>query len=277
MQKPSGSVWLAEQTYPQLQEFLATGDAVVVPVGSLEAHGRHLPLGCDTYCAMATGVLAAEKENLLLAPPLFVTFAGSTRGLQGTVTVSIRRETDYLMGYCEGLLEAGLKRIVLVSWHAPAYSAVEVARTLFEERLAPVALYNAMEAFDSDMLKRIFGREVDGHYAEASALAAASEVVGMPQLVDFAASSEDEQEPPAPAGLEAVRASSGLVGYFVTDLAQHVPTRAGLSPQLGRKMIEHTAERVVGILRGLSEYRQWLRRAQQEGTIKRRRGGSGRA
>jgi creatinine amidohydrolase/Fe(II)-dependent formamide hydrolase-like protein len=261
------SVWLAEQTYPQLKQFLSESDAVVVPVGSLEVHGRHLPVGCDTYCAMATGVLAARQEKLLIAPPLFITFCGSTRGLRGTVTVTIRCETDYLMGYCRGLLEAGFQRIVLVSWHAPAYSAVEVARTLFEERLAPVALYNASDAFSAEVLAKVFGPKADGHYAEASALAAAFEILGMPQLVDFAASATDEEEAPGPPGLDEARANKALVGYFVTDVTQHVPTRAGISPELGRKMIQHTANRVAGILHGLADYRDWLAQAENDGTL----------
>ena len=43
------AVWWAELSWPEVDEVLKNTDTVLLPMGSTEQHGRHLPLGVDGY------------------------------------------------------------------------------------------------------------------------------------------------------------------------------------------------------------------------------------
>ena len=63
---------------PDLQWFLAHSDIILVPIGSLEQHGPHLPLGTDTITALEVCKRAAELADVPYAvqmePHLIVEF-----------------------------------------------------------------------------------------------------------------------------------------------------------------------------------------------------------
>ncbi len=62
---------LAKITAPELDEILAKTPAVVIPVGSIEWHDRHLPLGADASKAGALADLIAEEVGCVSVPPIY--------------------------------------------------------------------------------------------------------------------------------------------------------------------------------------------------------------
>ena len=42
-----------------------------IPIGCVETHGQHLPLGCDVMHAREMTVRAAEKEPVCVFPPIY--------------------------------------------------------------------------------------------------------------------------------------------------------------------------------------------------------------
>lgn len=81
---------LGASTWPEVD---ATAPIVVVPLGSCEQHGPHLPLDTDTLVAVAladalvAGVGDLEGVPLLVAPPLAVTASGEHAGFPGTLSI----------------------------------------------------------------------------------------------------------------------------------------------------------------------------------------------
>jgi mycofactocin system creatininase family protein len=65
-----------------------TRPVIVVPIGSCEQHGPHLPLGTDTLIAEALAErLCGRLEGLLLGPSLAVTASGEHAGFDGTLSL----------------------------------------------------------------------------------------------------------------------------------------------------------------------------------------------
>jgi creatinine amidohydrolase len=77
----------------RMPEFEAWRDkhrTVILPVGSVEEHGPHLPLGTDTFHALEVARRIAEARPVLVAPPLYYGLCRSTREHPGTVSRQAR-------------------------------------------------------------------------------------------------------------------------------------------------------------------------------------------
>lgn len=87
---------LAEATWPEVAE-VAGRSVVVVPVGSTEQHGPHLPFTVDTDIALALAErLAAEREWVVLAPPVHYGSSGEHAGFPGTLSIG-QQATELLL------------------------------------------------------------------------------------------------------------------------------------------------------------------------------------
>lgn len=122
--EPTGSepVQLGEWTWTELRD---RRPLLVVPVGSCEQHGPHLPLDTDTRIAEALArklVAAGTPGDVVLAPSLTVTASGEHAGFPGTlslgndvmeqVLVELVRSADWSSG------------VVLVNGHGGNATAV---------------------------------------------------------------------------------------------------------------------------------------------------------
>jgi mycofactocin precursor peptide peptidase len=79
---------LGERTWTELSGSGPAPRTLLVPVGSLEQHGPHLPLDTDTRIAAAVARRAAAGDPaLLLAPPLAYGASGEHEGFPGTLSI----------------------------------------------------------------------------------------------------------------------------------------------------------------------------------------------
>ena len=108
---------LLELTQPEVEEQLNEHGLVLIPTGSVEQHGPHLPLGTDFYCIMAITERVAEKMGGLLVPfpqvgitPFHMSFAG---------TISFSQETfmQVFKDICESLIRHKARKVIVVNWH----------------------------------------------------------------------------------------------------------------------------------------------------------------
>jgi mycofactocin precursor peptide peptidase len=71
---------------------------LVVPVGSCEQHGPHLPLHTDTVVATALArALAEERRDCVVSPPLTITASGEHHGFAGTLSIGNSAMADVLI------------------------------------------------------------------------------------------------------------------------------------------------------------------------------------
>jgi creatinine amidohydrolase len=120
---------LGERTWPEIDG----RPTLLVPVGSTEQHGRHLPLDTDARVAAAVAARAASDTDLLVAPTVAYGASGEHEGFPGTV--SIGHEALRLL-----LVELGrsaarwVGRLVFVNGHGGnVASLVEAVRLLRDE------------------------------------------------------------------------------------------------------------------------------------------------
>ena len=141
---------IAEQTTESLRALLATHAVVaLVPVGSVEPHGPHLPLGTDTVISEAAILRAAillENEAArsiaaLLAPAIPYGVTCFAEGFAGAISVPAEALTAFARAVIAGYLATGFSHVCLVNNHLePAHdAAVRAAVTGFPAGRASVA------------------------------------------------------------------------------------------------------------------------------------------
>src|SRR5690349_17736840 len=71
---------------------------LVVPVGSCEQHGPHLPLHTDTVIATALArELATRRNDCVVTPALTISASGEHQGFPGTLSIGVAAMTDLLI------------------------------------------------------------------------------------------------------------------------------------------------------------------------------------
>lgn len=104
-----------ELKWTEIDTMDKTGKVVVVPLGSLEQHGRHCPLLTDSMLGeeMAARVEAALPDTVLLLPVQWLGSSDHHLKFRGTISVPSALYIDIVCHICECLLAAGFGRIFL--------------------------------------------------------------------------------------------------------------------------------------------------------------------
>src|SRR5215472_5306080 len=109
---------LLELDSRSFERALGSNPIVIVPVGALEAHGPHLPLGADQLQAEATAMAIADRLGALVAPTLAYGACPGTRGFPGTVSVSLATLAESAAAVLSEFARMGARRLLVVSGHA---------------------------------------------------------------------------------------------------------------------------------------------------------------
>ncbi len=113
-----GILEVARLTMLEFRERVAEGRWLILPSGTCEEHGPHLPLGSDTLEAEFLARAVAERSGAMVAPALTYGACTSTRHFPGTIDV--RAETvEALAGdVLRGFAAHGCHKILALSGHA---------------------------------------------------------------------------------------------------------------------------------------------------------------
>ncbi|MBN2091658.1 creatininase family protein [candidate division KSB1 bacterium] len=107
-----------ELTAPDfIQAVQKAGGVCIIPLGILEKHGAHLPLGTDLIDCRETVFRAAKKEYCVVFPQFYFGQIYEAKHQPGTIAYSPDLVWKILQETCEELARNGLKKIILVNGH----------------------------------------------------------------------------------------------------------------------------------------------------------------
>lgn len=89
----------------------------IIPIGVIEKHGQHLPLGTDVYTSREISLRAASKEYALVFPFYFVGQINEAKHQPGTVAYSPELLYKFLQESCDEISRNGIKKIVIMNGH----------------------------------------------------------------------------------------------------------------------------------------------------------------
>ena len=123
---------LATKTRTEITDVASqSGSVLVVPVGSVEQHGHHLPVATDTLLADAVATLGAERvvdaQPTLVAPPVWTGHSPHHQSLGGTLTLDADGLIDVLEDIADSAAEMGFDGVLLVNGHGGNAPVIDVA------------------------------------------------------------------------------------------------------------------------------------------------------
>lgn len=103
---------------PDFEAGIQKTRSVIIPFGSVEEHGLHLPLGTDTVHSMELAKQASSKRALFVTPPVWYGLCRSTSQHSGTITIKGSTLKMLALDISSSLYSAGIRNFVFLSGHA---------------------------------------------------------------------------------------------------------------------------------------------------------------
>ncbi len=114
-------------TWPEINEAVRQEKVVILPVGSTEQHGYHLPLDVDAKLAGSVALAAGERspEDMLVLPTVDYGYCHHVMDFPGTINISPTTFVNLLLDITRSIAYHGFKRIVIVNGHGSNHPLVE--------------------------------------------------------------------------------------------------------------------------------------------------------
>jgi creatinine amidohydrolase len=118
-------------TYEEIEALVSDQTVVLVPTGSTEQHGPHLPLDTDTFLCTEVANCAARSSlhggPVLVTPPMSVGCSAHHMAFSGTLTLSSNTFTSAVQELCTSLVRHGFGRQIVVNGHGGNSSLLAAA------------------------------------------------------------------------------------------------------------------------------------------------------
>ena len=145
-------MYLADYAWPELEEYFERESLALVPVGSTEQHGPHLPEATDALIAEGFAREAAERTGYLCTPTISVGVSPHHRQFPGTMWADAPAFREYVESVTRNLTQHGIDRVVYVNAHGGNVEHLrEVGRRLRDDR----ELYALEWMWDESISERI--------------------------------------------------------------------------------------------------------------------------
>jgi creatinine amidohydrolase len=128
----------------EFAHFVESDAVVILPVGSMEQHGTHLPINTDTNCCYRIAVAAAQSAEdipVLVLPPVWCGYSPHHMTLEhgeGSLTLSYQTFANLLSDLAASVYAHGFRKILLLNGHGGNKPLIESIRLkLWEEKRIP--------------------------------------------------------------------------------------------------------------------------------------------
>jgi creatinine amidohydrolase len=205
---------ISDLSSPDVAELIGRSRTAVVPFGSVEQHGPHLPCGTDTIAAEVVAEAVATEMGALYVPfgPYGVTPIHA--GHPGTV--NLRRSTfeALLTDVCEELIAMGVDRFVFVNWHEGNIASMDGVATEVQDRHPGVYVVTAHACYTA---QRVYAGR-GGELTHGGGIEALAVMAHDPSLVRVERAGHATR-PDHAIALDDMRRSKEMYGY-ITDVTE---------------------------------------------------------
>lgn len=233
--------WI-ELTQPEIKAQFERNPLVIMPCGSVEQHGAHLPTGTDIFAANSVSHAVAERMDGIVLPggPLGVT--PMHMPYESTISLSPETYQHVLVETCLSTAIHGARRLLIVNWHEGNSASIGLAA----EKLHRTHGMSVVIVQACYVAEELWGEDCGGltHAGEIEALAIMPDHEDLVHLDRVEGSSEKRQG----AHMDKLRRTRSFVP-ILTDIRSIAPTGWYGDPkpataERGRKMIDDIANAI---------------------------------
>jgi creatinine amidohydrolase len=118
-----------ELTSPEIDVLDRDRTVVILPIGSVEQHGQHMPMGTDSYLAHGVCLATAERATggeIAVLPPPWYGFSRHHMRFAGSITLSADTLMRLVGDIVDSIIQHGFRRVILVNGHGGNVGVVDV-------------------------------------------------------------------------------------------------------------------------------------------------------
>jgi len=247
-----------ELSWPQLREAAAEERLVLLPVGTIEQHGPHLPLSTDCITSREIARLAAERlpDETILMPQVYYSFNFHHLDFPGTIDVEGETIINYITCIGRSVAHHGFRKILLVNGHGSNVPFLDIAARNISNQTDAVAALISWWSLADPALSEIRESECPGGLAHGCELETSVILHFRPDLVQMELAERDisyrpgrfihwDLQKPSPVHFQEFFSRNSRTG------TKGDPTSA--TAQKGARVVDCVVENLVELIREFRE------------------------
>lgn len=159
---------LDQLTWPDVKELDFSHLVVLLPLGSFEQHGHHLPLITDTriVTAIAAAIEAGRSDRVLLLPALWPGHSTHHLRFPGTLSIGQMNYIRMIVDLCASMIGMGGRRLFLLNGHGgndiPVRAAMREVKTEFRDMAGLHTVFASYWSLAAQTIREVRESELGG-------------------------------------------------------------------------------------------------------------------
>ncbi|HML49185.1 MAG TPA: creatininase family protein [Clostridia bacterium] len=236
-------------TPPEFKALVRNEKLCIVPMGSLERHGEHMPYGTDALVAHAIAVGAAEMEPCVVFPPYWFGQVHEASCFTGAINFPTRLLLEMLEVLLDQISHNGFTKILILNGHGGNTDFLRYFAMSQLDREVPYTLYIG-NAGSGERMKEVSKQwETDGGHADESETSTVMAI--LPGLVKM--EYHKFEEPILPnRDISHLKAHTGLWWYAMyPEQVTGCPSKA--TREKGERVFEAAKADVADLIRSIKD------------------------
>jgi creatinine amidohydrolase len=241
----------------QVDSVVAGGRVALLPIGSTEQHGSHLPLGTDNYIPARIAEIVSDMTGAPILPLIPYGPCDWHTVFPGSISIPAETFIDFVFHVAKGAAQQGFAHIIAVNGHTGGSNPalLVAADRVVRETQARLWVADVVQVAREEVLS-FATTPVLGHADEIET----SKVLAIrPDLVDLGQVSPWEKEPASVRLSKNYRRGSAILSRISTEEWAMLAPGGFLgnpleaSPEKGARMLEASAEAIAAFIQDLAE------------------------
>lgn len=237
------------------ESFEKTGGVCLVPLGCLEKHGGHLPLGTDIYIAREIAARAAALEEMMVFPFYPLGIVAEVRHKLGTVAVPSTLQFQVLEAMLDEIARNGYKKIILGNGHGGnsnflSYFAQAMLERKKDYTVYVYELWRYTQEQEAALAAKYGPIPPGGH---ADLIESSNMLAIRPDCVDMSLADREQSQPlDRGAWAESQGVFTGI-NWYAAFPEQTAGDPTGASAAFGEDMLSFNAQNLAEAVRAIKE------------------------